>query len=49
MNISKDVSILDYGIGNLLSVCKKCHNKFTKNDKKHIKIDTTKGPELMEI
>ena len=35
--------------GNLLSVCKKCHNKFTKNDKKHIKIDTTKGPELMEI
>ena len=22
---------------------------FTKNDKKHIKIDTTKGPELMEI
>jgi len=35
--------------GNLLSVCKKCHNKFTKNDKKHIKIDTTKGRELMEI
>ena len=35
--------------GNLLSVCKKCHDKFTKNDKKHIKVDTTKGTQLLEI
>jgi DNA mismatch repair protein MutS len=35
--------------GNLLSVCKKCHEKFTKEDKKHIKVETTKGTQLLEI
>jgi DNA mismatch repair protein MutS len=34
---------------NLMTVCKKCHDKFTRNDTVHRRVKTTQGYKTVEI
>jgi hypothetical protein len=34
---------------NLMAVCKKCHDKFTRNDTVHRRVKTTQGYKTVEI